>query len=133
VAFVRSETAAEGVRAIVIEVDKVRLGDIGEEDLRKLNCTRQEYEERWNSLHPDAPMESNPEVWRVEVVYAGIEVAGHVLCFAPENVPGGSNVSEFRHFSEGPWRCNLCGERFRMLGEAKRLPDCTGWKGNRRA
>lgn len=61
----------------------------------------------------------------------GQERKGHVLCVQPEEVAGGSNVSEFRHFSEGPLRCNLCGERFASLPEVDALPDCTGWKGTR--
>src|SRR5277367_1649945 len=63
--------APRGVPAIVTSVDKVRLHEVTDEDLRKIgNVTRESYIASWNKTQPDHPWNSNPEVYRIEFRYA---------------------------------------------------------------
>lgn len=61
----RSETME---KAVITSIRQVCLGDITQDDLVKVNATRQEYEDRWNDLHPDMPFYS-AMVWRIEFEY----------------------------------------------------------------
>jgi len=62
-----------GLGAKIVSVTQVKLSELSEEDCGKLNCSKEEYLERWNKLHPCAFVGNSDEklIWRVEFEYTG--------------------------------------------------------------